>query len=418
MLYGVTHTLEGQPIIRLPKACKVGIGNPKGKAIHVWIERSAKTGKLYWRVETGYGKEAAVEAFENRKDAETFYGEKSKTVGDCPFPRRLPYFTFLKPMPDGTFAHDFDAIERHGAKPTAIDIVFLANEPFKSAFQMWSASELKCIGDGRNAQRVLSMATTEEEKRLAAEAKAAGAKMFPIVDSCFLAGCQYTKETTDSRGKVQPPPCKIGTDLEFQLANDLRVGAKAFLHSTGFRTTTYLFSSLESVKMLTGGHLMGVPMKLVVRPFKAVHNGQPSTQYAIAVEFRAEDIDAIKRKLIAQAFEFRQLAGAPVDMDPMQDTKMLTAAADDEEDENFTPSHITAEFYPGAVTDEDEPSPSTPSAQAAEATEKASESLKDKLKEQQAQKATEPSPAAEKPKDADPAPVAEPPKRTRKMPFD
>lgn len=414
MLYGVTHTLEGQPIIRLPKACKVGIGNPKGKAIHVWIERSPRNGKLYWRVETGYGKEAAVEVFEERRAAEAYYFEKSKTVGDCPFPRRLPYFTFLKPQPDGTFTHDFDAIERHGPKPTAIDIVFLSNEPFKSSFQMWTASELKCSGNGRDAQRVLSMAQTDSEKRLAAEAKQMGSKTFPV-NECYLSGCPYSKEST-ANGKTVPPPCKIGTDLEFQLANDLRVGAKAFLHSTGFRTTAYLFSSLESVKMLTGGHLIGVPMKLVVRPFKAVHNGQPSTQYAIAVEFRAEDIQTIKSKLIAQAFEFRRLAGAPVDVDPMQDAKMLAAPqADDEEDEDYTPAHIVNEFPVGVTEDDDPPqTTSAPSEKAKEATDAAAVDLKERLRQQ----AKAPEETKLEPAKQEAPPAAEQQRPKRKAPFD
>src|ERR1041384_4105546 len=48
ILYGLTHTLEGVPIVREARSVKIGIGLPKGKAVQVWIESEGD-----WRVLVG-----------------------------------------------------------------------------------------------------------------------------------------------------------------------------------------------------------------------------------------------------------------------------------------------------------------------------------------------------------------------------
>jgi hypothetical protein len=62
---------------------------------------------------------------------------------------------------------DFGAIEAHGPTPTEIDVVFLDDNPFAGAYQMWSATELLCTGDGVTARRVFKLAANDAEKALA-----------------------------------------------------------------------------------------------------------------------------------------------------------------------------------------------------------------------------------------------------------
>jgi hypothetical protein len=323
VLYGITHTADGEPIVREPKLLRVGIGHPKGLALSVWIEGGV------WRGSVGY-KKPNIKGFRfpDRAAAEKWYhDERNKATANeqyakeitCPYPRKLPFFYFTRQLSDGTFEPDFDAIAAHGQMPTELDIVFLDDNPLDGAYQMWSKSELRCKGDGINAERVLSLAGQKwlnytppaDELELAEAARKDGLKFFPIVNGCWTCGCPYTTEYTDGRGRQQPSPCKPGGDLKFQLLKLIRVGGTSYFHTTGVRSIQNLFSGLFRIKALTGGRLCGIPLKLVMRPYRTNHNNQPAIQYGVSIEFRAEDLDALKKNLIEQALKFRQIADLP-----------------------------------------------------------------------------------------------------------
>ncbi len=86
------------------------------------------------------------------------------------------------------------------------------------------------------------------------------------------------------------------------------------LHTTGYRSISQIFSSLYRLKTLTGDRLAGIPLKMVLRPYRTNHNGQAATQYGISLEFRAEDVESLRRNLIDQAFSFGD--SSPVSRDP------------------------------------------------------------------------------------------------------
>lgn len=347
VLYGITHEKDGSLIIREPKILKVGIGLPKGPALSVWMQREA-SGMVKWKVTRGYAKEgpAAMSTLtcDNRQAAEELYYKHLPNAPECPYPRKATYFMFTKPsLVNGTerFLPDFDAIEAHGPTPTEIDIVLLDDAPFNGSYQMWSSSELRCSGDGITGRRAVSMAATPEEKELATAAIAAGEKYFPILEGCWTCGCRFSKETTDSRGKAQPSLCKPGGDLKFQLAMNLRVGGTAYFHTTGFRSISGIFSSLHRIRTLTGGRLTGIPLKMVLRPFRSNHNGQAATQYAVSLEFRAPDVEAMKQKLMESAFAFRELAMGTES--PRMPVRLIDAPP---EESPLGAAAIAAEFYP------------------------------------------------------------------------
>ena len=387
-LYSVTHTEDGIPILREPKLLKVGIGAPKGKACMVWMQADKDKP---WRVGVGWKDSShsmTVYPCATRQEAEDTYAKAAPTAPDCPYPRKLSFFTFTKPNADGSFMPDFAAIEAHGPTPTEIDIVFMTEEPFQGEFAMWSATQLRCHGNGIDAERILEMATAEQAEQ-AALAKEAGLKMFPLADCCWTRGCPYSKPEMKG-SKEYPSPCKPSGDLKFQLARNLRIGGTVYYHTTGFRTISQLFSSITRIRDLAWSldvRLAGIPLVLKLTPFKTVHNGQSAIQQAVSVEFRADTVEKLRKKMIEQAFTVRaSLAPAPKQIE----APAPESAGEGEEDEP-TPiaAAIAAEFYSEAT--EDEPG-QTPSDAVKEKTDNGTKELKERLR------AAQPGPVAvEKP---------------------
>ena len=308
VLYGITHDVEGLPIIREPRILKVSIGYPKGPAIDVGIYQDR------WFVRTGYkqGAQRAVQC-KDRADAELKYAEMKPQAPVCPFPRKLSYFTFTRQVADGTFEPDFEAIEAHGERPNHIDLVFLDDDPLDAAYQMWGASELKCKGNGLDAERVLSMAHGEAQTELARIAAGNGLRHFPITGGCCLRGCPFALETTHG-GKVLPAACKPHADLKFQLAKNIRLGGTAYFTTTGRRSISQLFSSLYRFRKVTGGgdpergFLAGIPFQMALKPFRTMHNGQAGTAYAVVLEFRSDSVENLVKNMHEQASRLHRLA--------------------------------------------------------------------------------------------------------------
>ena len=374
--YGITHSPEGLPIVREPKLLKVGIGIPKGRGIHVYMTVD-KSDRQVWCVAVGTNKDNTKrEAFNKRADAEAFYFDKIKSAPERKHPVKLPYFTFSRMTGDGAMVADFDAIEAHGVMPQEIDIVFLSDSPLEAAYAMWSTAELRCKGDGLNAMRIASMATTADEKA------SIDGKYFPIVDGCATKGCRYATG--------EPPPCKPSGDLKFQLANNLRVGGTAYFHTTGYRSISQMFSALHVFRTLTGGgdpdmgRIAGIPFRFVVRPYQTKHNGQVATQYGVSLEFRAETVAALRTRMIEQASEFRAMVG------PGTPTRQIAAPGDDNGiidedmgDESAQAAALNSEFMTATDGDEPESKPDPVITQ----TEAAKEALKARMRSRQAKPA-------------------------------
>src|SRR5579859_173504 len=135
VLFGLTHTPDGAPIVRESKILKVGIGLPKGRSLHVWMHRTA-TGDVTWRLTRGFKKDesAAKQStleFKTRAEVEAAFTKHLPGAPICNYPRKLSYFTFTRPTmmdlggggQEEIFVPDFEAIECHGATPTEIDVV-------------------------------------------------------------------------------------------------------------------------------------------------------------------------------------------------------------------------------------------------------------------------------------------------------
>lgn len=414
VLYGITHHPDGAPIVRTPKVLRVGIGLPRGPAINFWIGTDKKWYCRQGKLEGGKLK-FDTSSFASREDCEDYYNAaiERRSVPDCTYPRKIGYFTFTRQrvLADASVLMEpaWDVIEACGPMPTEIDIVLLADTPLDGAYQMWTKSELKCHGDGINAERVLELAGREwlgvkppvSEPELAAEAKARGERFFPVVGRCWTNGCPYAREWQGQSGKMNPSPCKPNGDLKFQMLNNIRVGGTAYFHTTGIRSIQYLASCLEDIRALTGGRLKGIPLKMVVRPFRSAHGGQAATQFSVNLEFRADNIEGLRRNLIEQAMKFQQVAqltAAVLPQLPAPPQSQLAAPGQDEdaggaaeEDDEATQAAIlNAEFADGgagameedaaAGTAETVTAGSPAAERAREATSEKTSALKDRLK--------------------------------------
>lgn len=344
-LFGITHeTTGGAAIVRLPKVLKVGIGLSKGKAIHVYIDAAHK-----WVVMSGA--KDLKERLDTKEAARTSYRKALLTCGERKFPAKLPYFTFTTPNAEGEYEPDFDAIEAHGPLPTAIDIVFTNDSPFEAAMEMWTAAEKKCWGDGVNAMRVLAMANTPEQKKLAEQAKAAGEKYFPIIGGCREGGCSFA-------GGAKPS-CKPHGRLHFQPIRLLRLGGSCQFDTTGYRSISNLSACLDTLKGLTRpdaherGLIAGVPLKLVVRPYRLRQpDGKPGKAWALHLEYRPETVRKLRTQLLDAAMEFHPAVGEGM-REPIQPTLQIPAA----EREAIDAKMMAAEFG-AAVADENDVQPS------------------------------------------------------------
>ncbi len=371
-MFGLTHALDGQPIVREPKLVKVSIGQAKGRALEVFIGRDNQ-----WNIKHGYKKgEIKRLGFDTREEAEEVYWKAYEKAPVCPYPRKLGYFTFNRTGPDGLYVPDFDAIEAHGPEPGEIDIVFFDPEPFSGQYAMWSASELKCKGDGCNAERVITMAEGPEQSALAKQAKDEGKKFFPV-NVCWTNGCQYQLETKKGN-KTYPSLCKPSGDLTFQLCHKITLGGSAFFHTGGYRSISQIFSSLYRIKMVTGNRLAGIPLKLILKQFKTNNDGKAGTAYGVSLELRASDVEDLQKKMLSQGREFWAIANQDV-------THQIDAPADnapiEEGDSQMPAEAMAAEFYP---TEGDDEESATESDKVEEKTVSATEVLAEKLKKEKA----------------------------------
>ena len=336
-VYGLTHDVDGTPRVIEPKTTKVGIGLAKGKALHVYLDQAGK-----WVVYVA----KEPRRFDTKAEAKKFYREAKVNAPERAYPQRLPYFTFNRVSPDGLFEPDWDVVESHGPLPTEIDIIFTRDEPFAASYQMWGSTERKCDGDGINAMRVLSLASTADEKALAAQAERNGEKYFPIVSGCYTRGCPYAKAQGD-----KPPVCRPHGRLLFQLLNAPRLGGTAYFDTTGWRSISQLFSCISTFKAVTGqgdaerGFVAGIPLKMVLRPYRTQHNGKATTQYGVSLEFRAESAYDLKRQLVEHGVNFRLSDSAALGkLLPAPEPQPLAPDDDDVPDDAAA---IVAEFQGG-----------------------------------------------------------------------
>lgn len=236
-LFGILHDpATGSLAVRATKMLKVSIGLGKGKDVHVHINPLGK-----WMLTIG-GK---VTEFVNQELCQEAYTKLSPNAPERKAPKKLPYFTFTHPGPNGQ-EPDFGAIAAHGPMPKEIDVIVSGplDSFWRPAMNKWGKNELQCYGDGMTGNRLITLASTAAEKATAAM-QVAGARYFPV-SPCFVGGCP--------KSKGDNPECKPHGEFFFQLAGYPLVGGTAGYSPTGYEGIKALGGVLETAD--TDGELV------------------------------------------------------------------------------------------------------------------------------------------------------------------
>lgn len=384
-VYGLTHELDGTPRIRTPRVIKIQIGNPIGKALHVYMDAAGK-----WALKIGVetkSNPAKVEKFKTREECEAAYRMAYQNAPLREYPSKLPYYTFSRVGPNMDLIPDFEVIEKHGPMPTMVPIVFTDDSPFDAAYEWWKAGRLVCRGNGMEAERSVESAVGLVQIEAAKAAKAEGQKTFLVTDGCYLNGCPFVGK--DERGKDRG--CKPKGQLSGQLALAPRLGGKAAIDTTSAKSIVNIFSALQELQRFTGygdpekGVLAGIGVMMTLRKWKH----QQGHAYAIGLEFRDTDYGHMRKNLLGQAAEFRRLLGAPSEPSAAPLAIDAGAVVDAENPEDFEEAALdhatTAEFYPeehgeGEESEQGEPEPESESESVRLASAQAQERLKEKLR--------------------------------------
>ncbi len=368
-LYGLTYHRDTKlAIVRPPRSLKVGIGIPKGRAISVflyggkWHIRHGvwdKTGgKEKLVMKTVYQGGATVDgvAMANTKEAAEAWHHANKAkaaVSNRPQKISWFYFTRRQVMEDASgkpievFEPDFDAIEAHGDCPRRIPVIMSSDRALYQEYAFYTASELKCHGDGILAERSVSMGSAKDEGWQAA--KDAGAKMWTYQGGCFRTGCPHAGVD-----------CKPHSTLSIQLASALRLGATAYFTSTGQVTADQLFSSLWEIREpieRRGYSIAGIPMDLVLGSFRANFEGKPTIQPCVSLELRASGAAALRQILDENSWTPMKLDAAP--------QQQIAAVPEDEDGVYDAPAEIHVSSIAAetdADFDDEAPAPPTPPA--------------------------------------------------------
>lgn len=202
-------------------------------------------------------------------------------------------------------------VERGFEEPlTVIPVRLLFNDPhlnFSSGYGIWDAKRgaWYCRGDGEQAQRLQDTG-----------------ELTWIDCTCSFLGKQ----------------CKIQSKLRVTIDGASGLGGIWTFISTSWNSTRAIAASLAQLSMWTGGHVAGLPLRLVMRPKTVYPKGAPaSTIQVVSLEF-AGDMD----QLLVEATKAMQLQVGYEKRLAELEKQILEA------DKEIIPAEDADEFYPEA----------------------------------------------------------------------
>lgn len=284
MIFGVTHTDDGEAIKRATVGLKLSIGLPpeQGRNYPQRLDYMIVTVKT---------------------------GKKGEWEKDIAFTNALA--------------------EKYGAPLRELDVVLLSDDPeevFRTEFAWRTQTQLKCHGDGRDAVRRLSELHPDEQKNISGRPN----------DWIPIEGCGRTCP------ELEKHLCKPSGDLYFMFPERPVLGSVATLHTSSWESVRRLSASLYEIKAMVeehGGSLKGLRLKLVARPYKTSYmegnTRKTSVQFGFNLEFREADHRKLLPALVRQSLDFNKEIGDVIDVEPL---------AEDEADATIGPEfHPTPE---------------------------------------------------------------------------
>jgi len=196
---------------------------------------------------------------------------KSRSGTDWQPPKKLDHFliTTMERGPDGNFIRDEMIHKTLGDKPRVIPIRLLYNAldlNFQSRYACYAGRKLFCSGDGETAIRVVKGDREGEVVRKIVE-------------------CPCERQDPSYTGPNKCKPC--GT-LSVLIDGSAGVGGVHKLRTTSYNTVVGITSSLSLINTLTGGHLAGIPLDLVLRSKSSADpiTGEQRDFWIVNTEFR------------------------------------------------------------------------------------------------------------------------------------
>lgn len=324
MIYNLTHSMDGVPRQRLTVAYKASIGIPgtdgrkfPEKLDHFRIVAKNEKGdwvedvKLQDKLIKAYCKEVP-----NEEAGKPSVFSKLREF-DIVFLEDPPQMQLL----NGSVSWDLESL-------------------FRTELAWWTATERKCFGNGKDAQRSVTEVSKEE-------AAAAGPNDRYVKWSKCGDGCpQYESGV-----------CKPTAALNFIFKDHPVMGSVANFKTTSFESIQRIQGSLMQILQTTGGRLRGIPLKMVLRPGKTTYTNQEGKRvkgnaYFVNIEFRHEDW----KKLVPQLMEDSASYALTV-----KRSLMLTEHVDQDEididpgSESEQAREMSSEFYPNAGPAETDP---------------------------------------------------------------
>jgi hypothetical protein len=244
-------------------------------------------------------------------------GEVKMAKNGKTYPSKLDHFVFLRKGAELGWEPDPELTDVYGTECRAFWVFFMSDDlesVFRTQLAWWTQTERKCWGDGRAATR-----RTEKNPD--------GETWSPCGDKCP----QFDGD------------CKPSGDLYFRLVDFPRIGATCRIHTSGKRSVMQIQSALMELQGMTGGRLMGVKAKLVVRPEKTSYfderekKKKPTVIFALNLEHdRKESME----QLIGNMTEYSRL---------FERTQKLLGGGRvvvDEDPEEELAKELHPEFYP------------------------------------------------------------------------
>lgn len=164
--------------------------------------------------------------------------ERTGKKGKYRIPVKYDYFVVTGLDKDGTdnFIPDAGIMEALGDKPKKLDILLLTDDidkNFQTAYAAYKGSKRFCMGDGETAER---RQPDDTFKQITCDP-----------DTCPV---------------FQSDECKPSGILSCMLPQSEKVGGVAKFRTHSWNSIINITSSLEAIKLITGGVLFGIPLTM------------------------------------------------------------------------------------------------------------------------------------------------------------
>lgn len=314
MIFNLTHSSDGIPRQRLAVAWKASIGIPgtDGRKFPEKLDHFrivAKNEKGDW-VEDIALQDKLIKAYCREIKGEGNEPSRMSKLRefDIVFLEDPPQVT----LPNGAVSYDLEGL-------------------FRTELALWTATERKCFGNGRDAQRSITMVTKEE-------AAAAGPNG------------RYVKWTKCGDGcpEFESGVCKPTAALNFIFKDNPIMGSVANFKTTSFESIQRIQGSLMQILQTTGGRLRGIPLKIVLRPGKTTYTDKDGKRtkgnaFFVNIEFRHDDWAKLVPQLMEQSANYALNVKRPALLTEHVDQDEIDIDPGSELDQA---REMSSEFYP------------------------------------------------------------------------